>query len=78
MNYSKEIQCHDGAILSVRQLKDGRIVTCGTEGFIKVWDLDFREVSRFKNHTGIVNCLCVLKDGGFCSGGADCIVNVFH
>ena len=77
-NYYKEIICHNSAILNVKQLKDGRIVTCSTDGCIKIWDLDFREVNCFKNHNGIVNCVCVLKDGGFCSGGADCVVNVFH
>ena len=45
---------------------------------IKIWDIDFKGLFVFKNHNAQVNCLCILKDGGLASGGADAVINIWR
>ena len=71
---NKEYKFHNSGILKIIQIKDGRIVSSSLDKTIKVWDLDFRNVNTFKNHNN-VQALCPLKDGGFCSGGNDIVLN---
>jgi WD40 repeat protein len=77
LTYTKELKQHSAGILSIKQLKDGRICSSSADKTVKIWDIDFRNLYVFKEHTGYVNCLCIIKDGGLVSGGADGIVNIW-
>ena len=63
--------------MAIIQLKDGRIVTGSSDKTIKVWDVDLINLYVFKNHNSSINALCSCKDGGFCSGGGDIIINIW-
>lgn len=50
----------------------------GADNLIKLWELDLNLIHIYKNNSDNVNVLCILKDGGFCSGGSDGVVNIYH
>ena len=64
--------------MSIIQLKDGRVVSCSADKTIKIWDLDFKCLYTYKNHKRCVNKLISLRDGGFGSAGADCLLNIWR
>lgn len=64
---------------SVIELPDGKIVTCGSDNIINVWQLPdeikagcvIRPIKRLVGHVGEVNRLVLLRDGSFVSCGQD-------
>ena len=48
LTYTKELKQHNIAILSIKQLKDGRICSGCAERTVKVWDIYFRRLYVFK------------------------------
>ena len=66
------------AILCIKQIKDGRIVSGSVDHTIRLWDLDFQSISVFTDHSRNVNSLYPLRDGGLASAGGDCIVNIWR
>ena len=57
LTYTKELKQHNAAILSIKQLKDGRICSGFSDRNVKVWDIDFRGLYVFKEHSSYVNCI---------------------
>ena len=48
LTYIKELKQLNAAILSIKQLKDGRICSGFADRTVKVWDIDFRGLYVFK------------------------------
>ena len=48
LTYTKELKQYNAAILSIKQLKDGRICSGSSDRNVKVWDIDFRGLYVFK------------------------------
>ncbi|WP_330926814.1 WD40 repeat domain-containing protein [Candidatus Sororendozoicomonas aggregata] len=67
-------------VLSVTVLNDGRLVSGGSCGIIKVWNLNKPEGKRCEatlTHDGGVNCLTILPDGRLVSGSDDLTLKVW-
>jgi len=58
------IAAHQGTIDELVTLSDGRVVSAGRDGTIKVWDFKKREVSTIETGLGPVHSLSELPDGG--------------
>jgi WD40 repeat protein len=58
--------------LCLINLKDGRLVSCGSDKKIIIWRLDIRsEEITLEGHKDIVNCLIELKNGKIVSCSLD-------
>ncbi len=70
---------HDGPVLAVAVLVDGRIVSGGADHRIRVWNPTQPHASptELGSHEGEVRAIAVLPDGRIVSGGADRRVRVW-
>ena len=68
-----EFNCHDGATRALRALSDGRFVTGGADGRVRIWDpaASARVPVEVGGHSGRVNSVAVLTDDRIVSGGDD-------
>lgn len=70
---------HDGQVLSISKLPDGRIISGGADGVILVWNPAFpKEHTLLKSLGGEVMVLDVLPDGAIISGNADGTIQVLN
>lgn len=77
----RELAGHTGAVIVVRPLPDGRLMTGGAmhDHSVRLWDLELGVcVLVLECHTVEVNCISVLPDGRVVTGARDgtvCILN---
>lgn len=63
---------HTGAVKALAMMNDGRLVSAGNDGSIRVWDVDGNQPSReLGRHAERVFALCVLRDGRLVSASDD-------
>lgn len=69
---------HDGAVQSCTFLRDGSLVTSGSNNAIAVWDPSFRSHDLMLGHTNTVRCVASSEDGKYiASAGWDCSVRIW-
>ena len=76
---SLELGGHDGWVVAVAVLPDGRVVSGGADGRVRVWNLATPGVGPVElgGHDGTVWAVAVLPDGRVVSGGGDGRVRVW-
>ena len=69
---------HSECVLSLIQLRDGRLVSGSSDKTIKVWRLTTKkEEFTLKGHNDIVNSLVELKDGKLASSSLDRTIKIW-
>jgi WD40 repeat protein len=77
---ARELPGHDGAVVRVVFLPDGRLASAGGRsadsgtsglGEVKIWDLSTRRVLDLRGHTGLVNGLARSPDGRRLATGSE-------
>ena len=72
---------HTGSIQTLQVLPDGRIVSGGYDGTIKIWEKgpngEYKVKETLNGHTGSVWTLQVLPDGRIVSGGYDGTIKIW-
>jgi hypothetical protein len=70
---------HEGEVRALAVMADGRLVSGGADGTVRVWDSAGRsEPVVLRGHEGGVRALAVLADGRLVSGGDDRTVRVWN
>jgi WD40 repeat protein len=54
-----------------------RIISCGREDVVRVWDTDGQKMCHLSGHAGSVWCVAITRDGLAASGGADRTVRIW-
>ena len=75
-NYAEveKLEGHTGSVLCLQALPDGRIVSGGADGTLRIWTRDSSGAwssEVLKGHTKWVYCLQALPDGRIVSGSGD-------
>ncbi|MBS1988025.1 hypothetical protein JST56_03455 [Candidatus Dependentiae bacterium] len=80
-----EIRCiatlkrHLEGVLFIKQLKDGRLVSCSDDETIKLWDLNTNKcIATLEGHTSFVNYIKQLDDGRLASCSGDGTIKVWN
>lgn len=72
---------HTGTVLAVVELPDGRIVSGGSEGTVRIWDrttgVEDEQSPVPVGHSGAVTALTVLADGRVASGDGDGAIRIW-
>ncbi|MBS1988024.1 WD40 repeat domain-containing protein [Candidatus Dependentiae bacterium] len=72
------LEGHTNWVNCVKQLDDGRLVSCSKDKTIKIWDLDTnRCVAILEGHTSSVKCIKRLNDGRLVSCSNDNTIKVW-
>lgn len=73
-----KLKGHRDDVLSLVQLKDGRLASGSLDMTIKIWDLEIqKEVLTLTSHEGNVQCLIQLSDGRLASGSGDKTIKIW-
>jgi WD40 repeat protein len=72
------LQGHTGTVLCVTQLTDGRLVSGGFDGTIKIWNtISGIYLMDLEGHTEDVNCMTQLTDGRLVTGSDDSTIKLW-
>ena len=72
IKYFLVLNGHTDCVLCLINLRDGRLVSCGSDKTIKIWRIDIRkEEITLEGHNDIVNCLIELGNGKIVSCSLD-------
>lgn len=73
-----ELKGHLDDVLSLVQLKDGRLISGSLDKTIKIWDLNLKkEEKTLLAHEGNVQCLLQMTDGRLASGSGDTTIKIW-
>ena len=78
-NIKSSLYCHEGLVRhAVFGRESARIISCGNDGKVVVWDSTALEpLMSLVGHDGVVLCCCINHDGThIVSSGEDCTVRV--
>ena len=60
------------------QLKNGNVLTGGSQGVLTLWDIKAdKKIETIKAHKGNIYSVIELEDGGFASSGSDSFINIW-
>ncbi len=85
--HSKEYECeitlseHKGAITTITQLKDGRLISGSKDKKIIIWNINgksFNMMQQLTDHKGGIYTIEKLKNGKIASGGEDKIIIIWN
>jgi WD40 repeat protein len=74
---AQEVGRHEGAVLCLARLPDGRMASGGADGVIRLWTPDGRPEAVLQEHAGWVWALAPLPDGRLASASEDGTVRVW-
>lgn len=71
---------HEGAVLKISCLQDGRIATASEDRSVRVWSSEFRDpVCELRGHSGHVNSVAIADAADLAvTGSEDCTVKVWN
>jgi len=75
-----QIRGHEDAINAMGFARDGRLVTAGDDGTVRVWDLNSRNSDPvvLRGHKGYINTLGFARDGRLVTAGSDGTARVWE
>lgn len=73
------VNAHNDGVGCVICLYDGRLVSCGGDHLIKIWDNEnnYNCTHILKGHSSVINCLLILDDENILSASADKIMKIW-
>jgi predicted 2-oxoglutarate/Fe(II)-dependent dioxygenase YbiX len=74
---SQPVGRHEGAVLSLASLDDGRMASGGADGLIQLWSSDGQAPEVLRGHTGWVWALAALPGGWLASASEDGTVRLW-
>lgn len=76
---AKTLTGHEGVVVDLIELDDGRLLTAGLDSTVMLWDTERadRDPEMYRGHSSPVQALVALPDGRVASGGTGLVIHVW-